>query len=92
MIAAARGQAAGIGTASAVGVPILVVEGSEVTPVDALVRLQFVSSRAEAKRKVLEGAVRINNRTVTNPFLAVPLDGEIPISLGKKKHGLLKSA
>ena len=92
MIAAARGNASGVGTATAVGVPILVVEGEEVSVLDALDRLKFVPSRAEAKRKVAEGAVKVNNEVVTDPMMAVPLVGEVPISLGKKKHGLLKSA
>jgi tyrosyl-tRNA synthetase len=90
--AAAKGEAAGFGTASATAVPIFVTNGREVPVVDALVGLQFVASRGEAKRKIVEGAVKIDNKVVTDPMAVVPLVGEVPISLGKKKHGLLKSA
>jgi tyrosyl-tRNA synthetase len=92
MIAAARGQASAVGTADAAGVPILVVDADHVTVLDALDRLKFATSRAEAKRKVAEGAVKVNNEIVSDPMMIVQLTGEIPISLGKKKHGLLKSA
>jgi tyrosyl-tRNA synthetase len=92
MIAAARGEASAVGTATGVGLPILVVNGGQVTVLDALDRLKFASSRAEAKRKVAEGAVRVNNEVVTDPMMPIALIGEVPISLGKKKHGLLKSA
>jgi tyrosyl-tRNA synthetase len=92
MIAAARGEASAVGTATGVGLPILVVNGGQVTVLDALDRLKFASSRAEAKRKVAEGAVRVNNEVVTDPMMPIALIGEVPISLGKKKHGLLTSA
>jgi tyrosyl-tRNA synthetase len=92
MIAAARGEASAVGTATGVGLPILVVNGGQVTVLDALDRLKFASSRAEAKRKVAEGAVKVNNEVVTDPMMPIALIGEVPISLGKKKHGLLKSA
>jgi tyrosyl-tRNA synthetase len=92
MIAAARGQASATATATGVGVPILVVDGDQVTVLDALDRLKFVPSRAEGKRKISEGAVKVNNEVVTDPMMTIPLIGEVPISLGKKRHGLLKSA
>ena len=39
-----------------------------------------------------EGAVKISNEMVSDPATVVQLEGEVSISLGKKKHGLLKSA
>jgi tyrosyl-tRNA synthetase len=90
--AAARGDAAGFGTATAQGVPIFVVEGTEVPIIDALVGLSFAPSRNEARRKIAEGAVKVSNQVILDPTAVVQVVGELPISLGKKKHGLIKSA
>jgi tyrosyl-tRNA synthetase len=51
-----------------------------------LTALGFTSSNGEAKRKVAEGAVRLDDKPVTDPGMAVTAG---KISLGKKKHGLL---
>ena len=58
----------------------------------ALTELGFVGSNGEAKRKVAEGAVRLEGEVVSDPGLLVTLpDGaEEKLSLGKKKHGILK--
>jgi tyrosyl-tRNA synthetase len=56
------------------------------TVAQALTALGFTASNGEAKRKVAEGAVRLNDALVSDPAMpAVP--GKL--SLGKKKHGLL---
>ena len=52
----------------------------------ALTALGFTSSNGEAKRKVAEGAVRLDDQPVTDPGMAA-VAGKL--SLGKKKHGLL---
>ena len=48
-------------------------------------------SNGEAKRKIAEGAVKLDDQTVSDPGMLVqPGAGEtIRLSLGKKKHGLL---
>ncbi|MXP14060.1 tyrosine--tRNA ligase [Altererythrobacter confluentis] len=53
----------------------------------------FTQSNGEAKRKVAEGAVKLDDVAVTDPSkLVVLADGEtIKLSLGKKKHGILQS-
>jgi tyrosyl-tRNA synthetase len=56
------------------------------TVAQALTALGFTSSNGEAKRKVAEGAVRLDDKPVTDPGMAVTAG---KISLGKKKHGLL---
>ena len=53
----------------------------------ALVGLGLVVSNGEAKRKIAEGAVRIDGDVVSDPQMAVGAPARI--SLGKKKHGLL---
>ena len=58
--------------------------------VQALTGLGFAASNGEARRKIAEGAVKLDGITVTNPQLLVEV-GASPrkLSLGKKKHGLL---
>jgi tyrosyl-tRNA synthetase len=56
------------------------------TVAGALTALGFTASNGEAKRKLAEGAVRIDGSPVTDPgALAVP--GRL--SLGKKRHAVL---
>jgi tyrosyl-tRNA synthetase len=66
--------------------------GRETGILEALVALKFCSSKSEAKRKIAEGAVRLNGQPVTDPDFAIGLSEEpVKLSLGKKKHGLLIS-
>jgi len=56
----------------------------------------FVSSNSEARRKILEGAVKINDQKVDNPMGVQkwtdvdPATGAFKVQLGKKKVGLVK--
>ena len=52
----------------------------------ALTQLGFTPSNKEAKRKIAEGGVRLDDVVVSDPGLMVT-GGKL--SLGKKKHGLL---
>jgi tyrosyl-tRNA synthetase len=56
------------------------------TVVAALTALGFSASNGEARRKIGEGAVRLDGEVVTDPALVVT---QGKLSLGKKKHGLL---
>jgi tyrosyl-tRNA synthetase len=56
----------------------------------ALTGLGFCASNGEAKRKIAEGAVRLDDVTVNDPGLMLQArDGPLKVSLGKKRHGLL---
>jgi tyrosyl-tRNA synthetase len=56
----------------------------------ALTALGFTPSNKEAKRKIAEGAVRLDDQPVSDPGLTIEVTGEpVKISLGKKRHGLL---
>ena len=56
----------------------------------ALTALGFTPSNKEAKRKIAEGAVRLDDVTVNDPGLMLTPGAEpIRLSLGKKRHGLL---
>ena len=52
----------------------------------ALTALGFTPSNKEAKRKIAEGAVRLDDVVVNDP--ALMLTGG-KLSLGRKKHGML---
>ena len=60
----------------------------------ACTAIGFAASNGEAKRKIGEGAVRLDDEPVLDPgFLIQLANGESrKLSLGKKKHGLLKPA
>jgi tyrosyl-tRNA synthetase len=56
----------------------------------ALTALGFTPSNKEAKRKIAEGAVRLDDVAVTDfGLMLVPGDETMKLSLGKKKHALL---
>jgi tyrosyl-tRNA synthetase len=56
----------------------------------ALTALGFTPSNKEAKRKIAEGAVRLDEVVVSDPSLIITAGDEpVKLSLGRKKHGLL---
>jgi tyrosyl-tRNA synthetase len=58
--------------------------------IQALTGIGFAASNGEARRKIAEGAVKLDGEAVSDPQLVLSI-GETPIklSLGKKRHGLL---
>jgi len=76
--------------ASGGDVRTLGVAGGSSGIVHALTALGFAASNGEARRKIGEGAVRLNGETVSDPQLMVDIGDEpLKLSLGKKRHGLL---
>ena len=70
--------------------PTLQVPEGSISIVQALTGLGFAASNGEARRKIGEGAVRLNGDTVSDAQLVVEVGVEpLKLSLGKKKHGLL---
>ncbi|PWG03699.1 tyrosine--tRNA ligase [Sphingosinicella humi] len=71
--------------------PTLRVQGDGLGIVQALTVLGFAASNGEARRKIGEGAVRLNNVVISDPTFTIVLETDEPLklSLGKKKHGLL---
>ncbi|HEU4696044.1 MAG TPA: tyrosine--tRNA ligase [Sphingomicrobium sp.] len=56
----------------------------------ALTAIGFTPSNKEAKRKIAEGAVRLDDMPVEDAALMVTVAAEpVKLSLGRKKHGLL---
>jgi tyrosyl-tRNA synthetase len=70
--------------------PTLSVPEGSINIVQALTGLGFASSNGEARRKIGEGAVKLDGATISDPQLIIEVTGEpLKLSLGKKKHGLL---
>ena len=64
--------------------------GEGVSIAHALTQLGFSTSNKEARRKIAEGAVRLNDEAVSDPALTVEVGDEpVKLSLGKKRHALL---
>jgi tyrosyl-tRNA synthetase len=64
--------------------------GAGVNIAHALTALGFTPSNKEAKRKIAEGAVRLDDAPVGDPALVVQVTGDaVKLSLGRKKHALL---
>jgi len=57
-----------------------------------LTALGFTASNGEAKRKLAEGAVRLDGETITDPgyLVSVAAGAEAKLSLGKKKHAVIR--
>ena len=64
--------------------------GDGISILAALTGLGFCASNGEAKRKIAEGAVRLDDVTVNDPgLMLVGGDQPLKLSLGRKRHGLL---
>jgi tyrosyl-tRNA synthetase len=82
-------QATFVGGGTGEDLPTLSV-GKGMNIAHALTALGFTPSNKEAKRKIAEGAVRLDDVTVNDPALILmPRDEPMRLSLGKKRHGLL---
>jgi len=69
------------------------VSGGRIGLVAALTTAGLAASSGEAKRKIGEGAVRVNDAAITDASHEILLDApETKLSLGRKKHAILISA
>jgi tyrosyl-tRNA synthetase len=70
--------------------PSVDIETAEISIIDALLALNFASSRKEAKRLIEGGGAKIDGAPVTDENTMITTTGsDIKISAGKKKHGIL---
>jgi tyrosyl-tRNA synthetase len=89
LAAAETAQATFGGGGAGADLPTLRIDGG-ISLVAALTGLGFCASNGEAKRKIAEGAVRLDDVTLNDPALVLaPRDEPLKLSLGRKKHGLL---
>ncbi|WP_442678391.1 tyrosine--tRNA ligase [Sphingomonas sp. ASY06-1R] len=74
------------------GLPTIRVTEGTIGIVTALTVLGFAGSNGEARRKIAEGAVRLNDIPIKDERYEIVLDQDAPVklSLGKKRHGLLE--
>ena len=70
--------------------PVASVQG-EISLIDALVALDFVASKKEARRMIQGGGARIDGEAISDENTMIPVaESPVKISAGKKKHGLLQ--
>jgi tyrosyl-tRNA synthetase len=74
--------------------PVLAVPAEGIRLGAACTEIGFTASNGEAKRKIAEGAVRLDDEPVTDPGYLIQLapGEERKLSLGRKRHGVLRSA
>ncbi len=73
--------------------PEFTIPSEGLSMVDALIGIGFAASRGEAKRLIAGGGARLDGEVITDETHAIAGNcGELRISAGKKKHGILRSA
>ena len=64
---------------------------AEISVIDALVALNFVASKKEARRMIQGGGARVADAAITDENAMISAQAEpVKISAGKKKHGLIR--
>jgi len=91
--AAATAQATFAGGGLGEDLPVLDVAPEGIRLGAACTAIGFTASNGEAKRKIMEGAVRIDDEPVTDPAYLIELapGQERKLSLGRKRHGVLRA-
>ncbi len=73
--------------------PSVTVDKSEIGVLDAFMELGFVSSKGEARRLIKQAGLKLNDKVIIDENYIISskdiADGNIKLSQGKKKHGLL---
>jgi tyrosyl-tRNA synthetase len=73
--------------ASDANLPTVSTDGAEMSIIQAIVGLGFATSNKEVRRKLTEGAIRLNGMVVSDPAqIVAPGD---KLSFGAKRHGLV---
>ena len=73
--------------ASDANLPTVALGAEGLTVIQATTGLGFATSNKEVRRKLAEGAIKVNGEVVTDP--AVTLKAGDKLSFGAKKHGLV---
>ena len=61
-----------------------------VTLIEALRKLKFAASNKEARRKLAEGAVKVDGEVIHDPFYRLcPSSAPVAVSLGSKRYGMI---
>lgn len=74
-----------------VDLPEFITSESEISMLDAMIGLAFISSKGEGKRLVKGGGAKVNDIAIKDEKYIISSQSEpLKISAGKKKHGILK--
>ncbi len=74
----------------AAALPSITTGAEGIAVVAALVQLGFAASNKEARRKIDEGAVRIDGEVIKDPaHIIQPAGQSMALRLGQKRHGLI---
>jgi len=91
--AEATAQATFAGGGLGEDLPVFAIPAEGLSITDALVGIGFAASRGEAKRLIAGGGARIDGVVVSDEQHVIGASGgEVRISSGKKKHGVLRPA
>jgi tyrosyl-tRNA synthetase len=91
--AAATATATFAGGGMGQDLPTISVGPEGIGVIDANVALGFAASRGEAKRLIAGGGVRLDGNPISDDTMRIVLAGnEARLSVGKKKHGILRPA
>jgi tyrosyl-tRNA synthetase len=82
---------------AAEGLPTFTLEHAAVPVIDVIVALGMAASKSEARRLIEQGGVKLNDRPVPGPTARVTAadlqsGGTARLSVGKKRHGLIRGA
>ena len=81
---------------SAEGLPTFEVDDVAINILDAAILVGLAASKGEGRRHIKGNALKINDERVTDPDMRLSQDdvrdGVIKISVGKKRHALIKPA
>jgi tyrosyl-tRNA synthetase len=70
--------------------PVAEVQG-KISLIDALIALNFVTSKKEARRMIQGGGARVDGEAISDENMEIAASSApVKISAGKKKHGLLQ--
>ena len=77
--------------------PSITISNAEgLSVIEAFLQIGFVESKGEARRLIKQAGLKINDQVVSDEnaklSAADVIDGQIKLSQGKKKHGLIKVA
>ena len=59
---------------------------------DLLAEAKFVASKGEARRLIAQGGARVDGASVTDEAHVIAVAGQVKLSAGKKRHGVLTPA
>ena len=64
--------------------------------IEAFLQIGFVESKGEARRLIKQSGLKLNDKVITDENYKLStsdvVDGQVKLSQGKKKHGLIKVA